>query len=102
MARMRQLKPSFFGDEDVAELTPWARLLFLGLLGLADRRGRLEYRQQKIRLQVFPFDDLEGNRVLMADLMEELTRKRKYSGGAFVVRYEIDGRIYLQITNFEK
>jgi hypothetical protein len=102
MSRMRQLKPSFFEDEDVAELTPWARLLFLGLLGLADRRGRLEERQAYIRVRVFPFDDMETARVRLTDLLDELSRERKHSGGAFIVRYEVGGRRYIQIVNFEK
>jgi hypothetical protein len=102
LARIRQLKPSFFTDEDVAELTPWARLLFQGLWTIADKKGRLEERPAYIRIQVFPYDDLEGNKVTLAGMLDELSRERKHSGGAFITRYVVDGRRYIQINAFEK
>lgn len=102
MARVRQLGPSFWMDEDIADLTPWARLLFQGLWSLADRRGRLEDRPAFIRVQVFPYDDLESKQVSLVALLEELARDRKHSAGGFIIRYEVAGRQYIQIRSFEK
>jgi len=42
--RIRTVKPEFFADDDVADLSLSARLLFVGLLLVADREGRLEDR----------------------------------------------------------
>ena len=47
MARSRNIKPSFFMNEDIIELPYEARLLFIGLWTLADREGRLENRPKK-------------------------------------------------------
>ncbi|MDI9733891.1 hypothetical protein QM259_16735 [Acinetobacter baumannii] len=52
MARSRNIKPSFFMNEDIIELPFEARLLFIGLWILADREGRLENRPKKIKMSV--------------------------------------------------
>jgi hypothetical protein len=57
MARARNIKPSFFSNESLAECSPMARLLFVGLWTLADREGRLEYRPKRIKAQLFPFEE---------------------------------------------
>lgn len=56
MARIRDLKPSFFRNEDLAALPHWVRLLFQGLWGLADRDGLLEDRPKRIGIDVFPYE----------------------------------------------
>lgn len=56
MARARSIKPGFFKSEQLAECSPWARLLFAGLWTLADREGRLEYRPLRIKAELFPYD----------------------------------------------
>jgi hypothetical protein len=59
MARTRNLKPSFFTNDLLAECEPMARLLFAGLWTLADRDGRLEYRPRRIKGALFPYDNCE-------------------------------------------
>ena len=54
--RARLLKPGFFTNERLAKLPVRARLLFAGLWCLADREGRLEYRPQRIRAAIFPYE----------------------------------------------
>ena len=51
MARARNIKPSFFMNENLAECDPLARILFVGLWTLADRDGRLEDRPKPLRVQ---------------------------------------------------
>lgn len=91
MPRARNIKPSFFTNEQLAECSMEARLLFIGLWTLADREGRLEDRPKKIRVEVFPYDlcDCEP---LLAQLHAQ----------KFIVRYEIDGSRYIAIPNFTK
>ena len=98
MARIRYLKPDFFSDEDVAELSFPARLLFQGLWTLADREGRLEDRPAWIRVLIFPYD----NEIAIGELLNELCKPRKHSPGAFIERYTVGEQRFIQIRNFAK
>ena len=93
MARARNIKPGFFTNEYIAELSPFAQLLFIGLWTLADRKGRLEDRPKGIRGKLFPYGDQDVN-ALLNELAE--------SPESFIIRYEVNGKRYIQITNFEK
>ena len=67
--RARLLKPGFFMNEELAKLPVRARLLFAGLWCLADRDGRLEYRPERIRAAIFPYE-----RVQVRSLLQTLER----------------------------
>ena len=66
MSRIRTIKPEFFLDDELAELTPLTRLIFIGLWTLADCEGRLEDRPKRIRAQLHPFDDDDTDAMLQA------------------------------------
>ena len=53
MARIRTIKPDFWSDEKIVELTPWARLLFIGLWNFSDDDGRMPFSPKKIKMLVF-------------------------------------------------
>lgn len=91
MARARNIKPGFFVNEDLVELDFGTRLLFVGLWTLADREGRLEDRPKKIKIGVFPADNVD-----VEAMLQELNRY------GFVERYEVNGRKYIQIANWSK
>lgn len=91
MARSRNIKPGFFKNEDLAECSPWARLLFAGLWVLADREGRLEDRPKRIKGELFPFDSVE-----VEPLLDELERFR------FIARYDASSMRAIQILEFKK
>lgn len=91
--RSRGIKPSFFTDEDVVQLSPWARLLFVGLWCAADREGRLEDRPVQLKIQLFPCDDVDVNA-----LLDEIVA----SPGNLIHRYEVDGNRYMQVVHFKK
>lgn len=91
MARSRNIKPGFFCNEDMVELDFATRLLFAGLWTVADREGRLEDRPKKIKINVFPADDVDVD-----GMLESLAAKK------FIVRYEVNGAKYVQITNWHK
>lgn len=91
MARARNIKPSFFKNEELAELTYEARLLFIGTWTLADREGRLEDRPKKIKMEVFPADSVDVNKLLL-HLHES----------KFILRYEVDGKRFIQVMKFLK
>lgn len=52
--RIRSVKPEFFGDEKVCALSRDARYLAVGLITLADDRGRLRDRPLEILGTLFP------------------------------------------------
>ena len=91
MARARNIKPGFFKNEDLAECSPWARLCFAGLWTLADREGRLEDRPKRIKGELFAFDSVETDPLLV-----ELERH------GFIMRYEVENRGFIQIIAFHK
>lgn len=91
MARSRNIKPGFFKNEDLAECTPWARLCFAGLWTLADREGLLEDRPKRIKGELFAFDSVE-----VEPLLVELASR------GFIVRYQVDGQALIAIPAFHK
>lgn len=91
MARARNIKPAFFANDDLADIAPLGRLLFIGLWTLADREGRLEDRPRRIKAEVLPYDDCDVDG-LLNDLQSH----------GFITRYSIEGVGYVQVLNFTK
>ena len=89
MARARMLKPGFFRNETLCELSHATRLLYAGLWGSADREGRLEDRPKRIAADVFPYEHLDVNAML-----DEL------DAAGFIVRYVVDSTRYIAIPKF--
>jgi 5-methylcytosine-specific restriction endonuclease McrA len=54
MARIRTIKPEFWTDEVIVQLPFEARLLFIGMWNFADDDGSLDYRPDRLRLQILP------------------------------------------------
>jgi hypothetical protein len=98
MARCRNVKPNFFRNEVLAAAAPHARLLFVGLWCLADRRGLLEDRPARIRADIFPYEtvDIEALLSELADAVDE------DGSPAFVERYTAGGRRFIRIVNFRR
>lgn len=93
MPRSRNIKPGFFGNEYLADLPPETRLLFIGLWCLADREGRLEDRPRGIKGRLFPFDDFN---------VDEMLQQLSDSPDHFILRYQVEGKHYIQVKNFLK
>jgi hypothetical protein len=89
--RARNIKPGYFTNEDLAECTVTARLCFAGLWMLADREGRLEDRAKRIKAELFAFDSIE-----VEPLLVELVSH------GFVTRYEVDGQHLIQVLGFKR
>lgn len=67
MARIRTIKPEFWGDEKLAPMDPLTRLVFLGLISMADDAGRLLDSVKQIDAMLFPFTD-DTSREALANL----------------------------------
>lgn len=91
MARIRNIKPAFFKDEDLADLSFAHRLLFAGLWTLADKHGTLEDRPRFIRAELFPYDQVD-----CAALLDDLVAT------GFLLRYTVAGKGYLHVPTFTK
>jgi len=89
----RTIKPGFFKNEYLVELPFEYRLLFAGLWMLADSEGHLEDRPKRIKMELFPVDDVDVDRGL-----NELARY------GFIERYECeeDDVQVISIPNFAK
>ena len=70
MARIRTIKPSFWGDEAVTELSRDARLLLVGLISSADDQGRFMASHAVISGYVFPYDGITVAK--LAQWLEEI------------------------------
>lgn len=91
MARARNIKPGFFTNEELVDLPFSTRLLFIGLWTIADREGRLEDKPKRIKMNLFPADDIDVDQAL-CDLQTS----------GFLKRYEVGGARYIQVLAFRK
>lgn len=91
MARSRNIKPGFFTNDDLVELDFATRLLFAGLWTIADREGRLQDRPKKIKIDLFPADNVDVDAMLQS-----------LHDSKFIVRYAVDGVRFIQIQNWGK
>lgn len=69
MARMRTVKPEFWVDDKIVDLSVLAKLLYIGLWNFADDDGYLEDSPRRIKRQIFPDNDYD-----VAGALVELTR----------------------------
>ena len=97
MARIRYLKPEFFSDEDLAEISFQTRLAFAGLWCFADKAGRLEDRPKFLKAMIFPYDSVD-----MEKQIEILTHGKHENGVPFIQRYEVEGKKFIQIISWDK
>ena len=91
MARIRTIKPDFWTDGNMVKLSPFARLLYIGMWNftMCDH-GHLADDAMKLKLQVLPMDNVD-----IEALLDEIMASGR------VVRMEADGRSYLLVKRFE-
>ena len=91
--RARNIKPGFFKNEELAAKDPLARILFQGLWCMADREGRLEDRPARIRAEILPYDSCD---------IESLLTSLASGEDPFILRYESEGRRFIQVVHFSR
>ena len=67
MPKIRGVKPEFWTDENVVELSMPARLLFIGLWNHACDNGHLQDKSKQIKMRILPTDDVN-----CAELLREI------------------------------
>jgi hypothetical protein len=90
MPRIRSIKPEFWGDEKMAALDPTTRLVFLGLISLADDAGRLVDNVKTI--DGFMFPDTEDSSRDSLEVLATLGRISRYRS--------VSGQKLIQIANW--
>lgn len=96
MARIRSVKPDFFRHETLQDLEianpgSYPMMVFAGLWGHCDSKGRFEWRPRQLKLDILPFLPFD-----MAGTLEILER------ACMVKRYSVDGKEYGEVPTFEK
>lgn len=87
MPKIRGVKPDYWTDEDIVELSVPARLLFIGMWNYACDNGHLQDKPKQIKMRVLPGDDVN-----CAELLRELATKHR------IIR--VDG--WIIVPNFTK
>lgn len=90
MARIRTIKPGFWTDSKVVALSPFARLLFVGMWNFAEcDMGHLSDDAAAIKRQVLPDDEVDA-----VALLEEIVES------GMVARVQtLSGRRYLHVVH---
>jgi len=93
--RIRTIKPEFWTDEKIAELSIPSRLLFIALLNQADDEGNLLCSIKQIKVHTFPYDQIIGECEIIIYLKELISQE-------LIIPYVTKNKSYLHITNFLK
>lgn len=69
MPKIRGIKPDFWTDEDIVELSIAARLLFIGMWNFACDNGHLDDKPKQLKMRILPGDDVSVDK-LIAELVD--------------------------------
>lgn len=95
MARIRTIKPEFWGDYQLAQqFTRDQRLFYIALWNEADDEGRFQAHPVRLKGVVFPYDD-DIHGAFIEDSLKALAEAGK------LVLYQVNGEPYAQLTNFK-
>ncbi len=92
MARIRTIKPEFWTSEQVADCSPTARLLFIGLWNFSDDGGRHPASAKRAKMEIFPGDDFT--------LFEIETLLNELLSAGLIVSYTVESQRFWQITGW--
>lgn len=92
MARYRVIKPEFFSSEQIAECSPSARLLFVGLWCFCDDGGVHPASPTRLKMEVFPADPCDAKQV--AEWVSELEEQ------GLIETYVVGGKEFWRVTGW--
>ncbi len=91
MSRIRTIKPEFFSSEDIASMSPLARLFYVSMWCESDREGRFEWKLGTFKLRYFAADIVD-----LFELSKELIDR------GLIVLYEVGGKKFAEIPTFKE
>ncbi len=96
MARIRTIKPEFFRHEalqdlEIAHPGKYPMMVFAGLWGHCDSKGRFEWKPRMLKLDILPFLSFDMNETL--GILEK---------SGMLHRYTVNGKEYGEVATFEK
>lgn len=95
MARIRYIKPEFYSDTKLSDLSIVARYFYIGLFCQLDLNGICEDDPKLLKREIFPYDD-EITSAKVAQLINELVEKGRLK------KLSYDGKDYLFCPKFSK
>lgn len=90
MARIRTIKPDFWTDEKVVELSMEARLFFIGSWNFSDDNGNLQRSARKLKMQIFPADAIDCEPLIQSLITHGM-----------LIEYTVNGETFLHIKGFK-
>ncbi|WP_277834783.1 hypothetical protein [Speluncibacter jeojiensis] len=100
LMRIRSIKPEFWRSQDISTIADWdTRLLFIGLWSYVDDNGVGQDRLSLITTDLFADDVERDARETFARVsrgLQQLSEARR------IIRYTVDSRDLLYVTNWEK
>lgn len=64
MPKIRGVRPEYWTDEDIVELSIPARLLFIGMWNFACDNGHLDDKPKQLKMRILPADDVDVNALI--------------------------------------
>jgi len=92
MARIRSIKPEFWTSEQVMDLSPNARLMFIGLWNFCDDAGIHPASTKRLKAEIYPADDVRSEDVRR--MIDECINVGLLS------EYEVDGEAFWIVTGW--
>ncbi len=94
MARIRTVKPEFFGDQKLSAVSRDARLTFIGILVQSDDYGVVKGHPSWLKNNIFPYDDIR-----LADFQKWL---KELESSWCIIPFNRNGEDYYFIRKFEE
>lgn len=91
MPRKRQLDPEFFSDEEIARLSPLARLFYQGTWCYCEDTAVFKARFNTLKTQILPYDEVNTE-----NLYKELKQQK------FIIEFINNGEVFAFIKGFHK
>ena len=92
MARIRSIKPEFWSSDQILDISPIARLAFIGLWNFCDDAGRHKASCRQLKAEVFPADAFDEQAIHA--LVDELVTS------GLLLEYQVDGARLWQVTGW--
>lgn len=91
MARIRSIHPGLWTDELFVGLSPFARLMFIGLWNECDDKGIFQWSALKMKMRILPADSVDAD-----ELLDEI------AASGLVKPYLLKSKKFGAVKNFQK